>query len=71
MPINIEEKEFIDSISKKYELKQIECIDLAIKFAENSELFKAYYIDYFNKSLNFCNEFKIHAKLKKPYEGFT
>ena len=69
--MNTLEKEYIEKISKNYEIKQIECIDLAIKFAENNNLFKEYYIEYFNKSLQFCHDFKIHTKIQKPYEGFT
>ena len=58
----IEEKEYINSISKLYETKQIHCIDLAKEFAENQELFKNYKNNFFNQSLNFCQEFKIPIK---------
>ena len=57
-----EEKEYINSISKLYETKQIHCIDLAKEFAENQELFKNYKNNFFNQSLNFCQEFKIPIK---------
>jgi cap2 methyltransferase len=62
MNICNEEKEYINSISKLYEKKQIQCIDLAKQFAENQELFKNYKNNFFNQSLNFCQEFKIPIK---------
>ena len=62
MNICNEEKEYINSISKLYETKQIQCIDLAKQFAENQELFKNYKNNFFNQSLNFCQEFKIPIK---------
>jgi cap2 methyltransferase len=57
-----EEIEYINSISKIYEKKQIQCIDLAKEFAENQELFKNYYKEYYNCSLKFCQEFRINTK---------
>jgi 23S rRNA U2552 (ribose-2'-O)-methylase RlmE/FtsJ len=63
--INILEKEYIESISKKYEIKQIECIDLAIEFANNNDLFKLYYNEHLNKCFEFCNAFKIPVKIKQ------
>jgi hypothetical protein len=45
-----------------YEKKQIECIDLAKQFAINSDLFTNYYTDSYNKSLAFCEEFRIPMK---------
>lgn len=57
-----EETEYINSISKIYEKKQIQCIDLAKKFAENQELFKNYYKEYYTNSLKFCQEFRINIK---------
>ena len=61
--INPIEKEYIDSILKKYELKQIECIELAKQFALNNDLFKDYYKEYLNKCIKFCNEFKLPTKV--------
>ena len=58
-----EEIEYINTISKIYEKKQIQCIDLAKDFAENQELFKNYYKEYYNHSLKFCQEFRINTKL--------
>ena len=62
MELCSEEKEYINSISKLYETKQIQCIDLAKQFAENQALFKNYQADFFNNSLKFCQEFKIPIK---------
>jgi hypothetical protein len=58
-----EEKEYINSISKLYEKKQIECIDLAKQLAENQELYKNYYKDFYSASLKFCTEFRIPTKI--------
>jgi hypothetical protein len=62
MSLSNEEKEYINSISKYYEKKQIECIDLAKQFAENQEIFKKYYTKFYNTSVNFCKEFRIPTK---------
>jgi hypothetical protein len=62
--ISVEENEYIENISKLYEEKQIECIDLAKKFAEDNELFSQYYETYNKYSYKFCEEFKI--PIKKP-----
>jgi len=61
-----EEKEYINSISKIYEINQIQCIDLAKKLAEDKEHFKEYYKNFFNCSLKFCEEFKIPVKKIVP-----
>lgn len=60
------EYDFIETISRIHEKKQIECIDLAKEFAKNNELYKTYYKDNFNKSINFCKEFRILTKPMKP-----
>ena len=62
--ISLEENEYIENMSKKYEEKQIECIDLAKKFAEDKELFTEYYETYNKYCYKFCEEFKI--PIKKP-----
>jgi cap2 methyltransferase len=62
--ISVEENEYIENISNIYEEKQIECIDLAKKFAEDKELFSQYYETYNKYSYKFCEEFKI--PIKKP-----
>jgi len=62
--ISVEENKYIENISKMYEEKQIECIDLAKKFAEDKELFLNYYEKYNKYSHKFCEEFKI--PIKKP-----
>ena len=62
--ISPEENDYIENMSKKYEEKQIECIDLAKKFAEDKELFREYYETYNKYCYKFCEEFKI--PIKKP-----
>jgi len=62
MEINIEEKNYIESIEKIYEVQQIECINLAKSMAENNNNYKKYYEKYYNMSYNFCKEFKIPTK---------
>jgi 23S rRNA U2552 (ribose-2'-O)-methylase RlmE/FtsJ len=66
--IEIEESElnYIQNISDKYEMKQIEFINLAKEFANNNELYKLYYQKNFDKSYNFCKEFYIPIKTMKP-----
>jgi len=62
--VSLEEKKYIDTMSNMYEEKQIQCIDLAKKFAEDKDLFNIYY-ETFNKSCyKFCEEFRI--PMKKP-----
>ena len=60
------EYNFIESISKAYEKKQIEFIDLAKEFAKNNDLYKSYYENNYKKSYNFCKEFRILTKPIKP-----
>jgi 23S rRNA U2552 (ribose-2'-O)-methylase RlmE/FtsJ len=60
--ISQEENDYIENMSKKYEEKQIECIDLAKKFAEDKELFREYYETYNKYCYKFCEEFKIPIK---------
>ena len=62
--ISQEENDYIENMSMKYEEKQIECIDLAKKFAEDKELFREYYETYNKYCYKFCEEFKI--PIKKP-----
>ena len=64
--IDIKELEYINDISIIYEKNQIECIDLAKKFAINQELHKEYYKNHFEKSLFFCKNFKIPTKSIHP-----
>jgi 23S rRNA U2552 (ribose-2'-O)-methylase RlmE/FtsJ len=63
--IEKDECNFIETISDKYEKKQIEFIDLAKEFAKNNELYKTYYKENYNKSYNFCKEFRISIKPMK------
>lgn len=56
---------FINDIGLYLEKKQIECIDLAKKFAITPELHKEYYETNFKKSIDFCKEMKI--PMKKQY----
>ena len=65
--IDIEEDElkYIEDISDTYEKKQIEFIDLAKEFATNNELYKSYYKENYDKSYNFCKEFRIPIKPMK------
>lgn len=67
MDIDPSEKTYIARISSIYEKKQIECIELAKQFALNIDLFNEYYPEYFNKSNEFCNEFKIPIKPAKIF----
>ena len=60
--IDEEEYNYINDISKKYEKKQIECIDLAKELAKNNDLYKEYYKNHFELSLAFCKQFKIPIK---------
>ena len=60
--IRIEERDYINSISKIYEMKQIECIDLAKNLAINKDLYKEYYKNHYTSSLAFCKQFKIPTK---------
>ena len=66
--IEIEEDElkYIEDISDTYEKKQIEFIDLAKEFATNNELYKSFYKQNFDKSYNFCKEFRVPIKAMKP-----
>jgi 23S rRNA U2552 (ribose-2'-O)-methylase RlmE/FtsJ len=57
-----DEFNFINNISKKFEKKQIECINLAKQMANNNDLYKEYYKNHFEKSLEFCKQFKIPTK---------
>ena len=62
MELNIEEKNFIESIEKIYEVQQIECINLAKEMADNNNLYKIYYEKFYNMCCKFCKEFKIPTK---------
>jgi len=62
LEINIEEKDYIESIEAIYEVQQIECINLAKSMAEDNNLYKKYYIKYYNMCYKFCKEFKIPTK---------
>ena len=66
--ISVEEKEFIESISKEYEKKQILCIDEAKKFALNPKLYETVYKNHFNASKLFCDKFKLPLKYKTVQE---
>ena len=66
MEIEELERLYISNISNMYERKQIECIELAKQFAMNSELFKDYYTDSYEKSKEFCEKFRIPMKPFKP-----
>jgi 23S rRNA U2552 (ribose-2'-O)-methylase RlmE/FtsJ len=63
--IEKDELDYIQSISDKYEIKQIEFIDLAKQFANNKDLYKLYYQDNYDKSYNFCKQFRIPIKSMK------
>ena len=62
MELDSEELNYIESISKTLEIKQIECIDLAKKFANEIDLHKEIYEDHYNKSYEFCKTFRIPMK---------
>jgi 23S rRNA U2552 (ribose-2'-O)-methylase RlmE/FtsJ len=60
--VSSEEKNYIESIEKIYEVQQIECINLAKEMAENNNLYKNYYEKFHNMCYKFCREFKIPTK---------
>jgi hypothetical protein len=60
--IEEDEYNFINNISKEYEKRQIECIDLAKNLANNNDLYKEYYKNHLELSLGFCKKFKIPIK---------
>lgn len=53
---------FINDIGLYLEKKQIQCIDLAKKFAITPELHKIYYENNFKMSIDFCKTMKIPMK---------
>jgi len=60
--INPKEKEYFDHISNAYEYLQMKCIDTAKEYAVNPKLYVHVYKDHFEKSLKYCNDFKIPTK---------
>ena len=60
--LDTEELNYMNIISNRLEIKQIECIDLAKKYANNIELHKEIYEDHYNKSYEFCKVFRIPIK---------
>ena len=69
--LSIEEKNFIESIERIYEVQQIECINLAKEMAENNNLYKKYYEKFYNMSYKFCKEFKIPTKNSQVSHNFS
>jgi len=62
LKVPMEEKEYIENVSKIYEEKQIQCIDLAKKFAEDKDSFTSYYETFNKYCYKFCEEFRIPMK---------
>jgi hypothetical protein len=46
--------------------EEIPLVDLAKEFAINNELYKSFYKQNFDKSYNFCKEFRVPIKAMKP-----